>query len=236
MRRPIPAFALMLTLLLSGFSAQAAQPAKISANYALFKDGLEIGAIQETFSSDGKRYKVTSVSTPVGLAAAFIHGTITVNSSGMVTPQGLRPDQASYTRSDKPEKNLNATLDWNMRLLRMQYEGGENTVALEPGTQDRLSVMYQFTFLKPADLKTLTFPMTNGRSLETYRYQLAGTEKIDLPFGRIDTLHLVRQGNADDNRVEVWLARDRRLFPVRLLIVENGGSRLEQTLTRLEFK
>jgi hypothetical protein len=96
--------------------------------------------------------------------------------------------------------------------------------------------MYQFTFLKAANLKTLTFPMTNGRNLETYHYQLAGTEKINVPLGRIDTLHLVRQGNAEDNRVEVWLARDRRLFPAKLLIVENGGSTLEQTLTRLELK
>jgi len=57
-----------------------------------------------------------------------------------------------------------------------------------------------------------------------------------LSLGKLDTLRLVKQREPGDNAVEVWLARDRNFFPVRLLILENDGSKFEQVITRLEFK
>ncbi len=78
--------------------------------------------------------------------------------------------------------------------------------------------------------------MTNGKKIEHYRYELAGRETLATPLGNIDTLHLVKQRDPGENGIEVWLAADRHLFPVKLLILENDGSKFEQVITRLEFK
>ena len=59
---------------------------------------------------------------------------------------------------------------------------------------------------------------------------------IDTPLGKLSTLHLVKQRDAGDNAVDVWLAAERNLIPVKLLIVENDGSKFEQIITQLEFK
>ena len=52
----------------------------------------------------------------------------------------------------------------------------------------------------------------------------------------MNTLRLVKQREPDDNGVEVWLAPERNFFPVKLLILENDGSKFEQVITQLEFK
>jgi hypothetical protein len=78
--------------------------------------------------------------------------------------------------------------------------------------------------------------MTNGRKIENYRYDLAGTETLDTPLGKLKTLHLVKHRDPGENATEVWLAADRNLFPVKLLIVENDGSKFEQVITRLDIK
>jgi hypothetical protein len=96
--------------------------------------------------------------------------------------------------------------------------------------------MYQFMFLPAAKLDSLKFHMTNGKKVEPYRYQLAGRETIDTPLGKLSTLHLVKQRDAGENAVDVWLAAERNLIPVKLLIVENDGSKFEQVITQLEFK
>jgi len=96
--------------------------------------------------------------------------------------------------------------------------------------------MYQFLFLSPEKVQLLEFPMTNGKKIEHYRYELAGHEQIDTPIGKLDTLHLVKKRERDENGIEVWLAGDRHLFPVKVLFLENDGSRIEQVITRLDIK
>jgi hypothetical protein len=118
----------------------------------------------------------------------------------------------------------------------MSFEGRRETAPLEAGTQDRLSAMYQFMFLPAAPSTGFAFPMTNGKKIEHYRYQASGSEQIETPIGKFETLRLVKEREADDNGVEVWLARDRNLFSVRLVIVEKDGTRYEQTIMRLEMR
>lgn len=106
-----------------------------------------------------------------------------------------------------------------------------------PGTQDRISRMYQFLFLSPnAKAKDIAFPMTNGRNLDKYQYVLAGEEQLTLPAGRFNTLHYSKQHKPDEDGTELWLAISKDHFPVRILIEESGGGKMEQQLTRINFK
>ncbi len=215
----------------------AAAPEAIKASYDLFKDGLRVATVQESFQKSGAQYLIVSESTPSELLALFVRTHLKVQSRGTITPQGLRPDQFDYGRLDDARKNVQATFDWPSKQLHMSFEGRKETAPLVAGTQDRLSIMYQFMFLPLDKVKLITLPMTNGKKIEPYRYQVIGTEPVDTPLGRMNTLHLVKQREAgDNNAIEVWLARERNLIPVKLLIVEGDGSKFEQVITRLESK
>ncbi|MNC91270.1 hypothetical protein D3C83_75000 [compost metagenome] len=60
--------------------------------------------------------------------------------------------------------------------------------------------------------------------------------EIDTPLGRMTTLHLVKQRAPDDTETEVWLAPQHHHLPVKILIVENDGTRYEEVMTGLEVQ
>lgn len=217
-------------------AGNASPPASISASYDVYQNGLPVAVVQEVFEKNGAKYRIVSESTPAGLLALFVRTRIRIHSSGAVTPAGLRPEQFDYGRLDDASKNVSAAFDWQAGQLHLTFDDRNETIALPPDTQDRVSLMYQFMFLPAEKFDDLAFHMTNGKKIEPYRYHLAGTELIDTPLGKLNTLHLVKQREPGDNAVEVWVARDRNFFPVRLLILENDGSRFEQVITRLEFR
>ena len=222
-------------LLFTAVQAIAAPPTTVKATFDVFKDGLHVAIANETFERGNGKYKVISEQTPAGLLAMFVRTRIKVSSSGTVTAAGLRPDQFEYGRLDDASKNVSDGFDWDAGLLRMTFDGRSETAPLAAGAQDRLSVMYQFMFLPVERLRDLAFQMTsNGKKIENYRYQLAGNETLDTPLGKLKTLHLVKQREGTDNGVEIWLSVDHNMFPVKLLIVENDGSKFEQLITRLE--
>jgi hypothetical protein len=227
------AFAALAAIPIAGNSSP---PASIKANYDVFRDGLHVAVVQEAFEKNGAGYRIVSESNPAGLLALFVRAMVKIQSSGTVTPAGLRPEQFEYGRLDDASKNVSATFDWQAGQLHMIFDGRNETIALPRDTQDRVSLMYQFIFLPEEKFSNLTFHMTNGKKIEPYRYHLTSREQIDTPLGKIDTLRLVKQREPGDNAVEVWLAPDRNFFPVKLLIVENDGSKFEQIITRLEFK
>lgn len=226
--------ALLLLALVA--AANAAPPTSVRASYDVYKDGTQVAVVQETFEKKGAKYEIVSESNPAGLLALFVRTRIKALSSGVVTQTGLRPEQFDYGRLDDASKNVSATFDWKSEQLRLTFDGRNETVALPPDTQDRVSLMYQFMFLAEGKLDSLEFHMTNGKKVEPYRYQLAGRETIDTPLGKLSTLHLAKQRDAGENAVDVWLAAERNLIPVKLVIVENDGSKFEQVITQLEFK
>ena len=213
-----------------------AAPTAVKASYDVFRDGLYIGVVQETFAHRAGHYQLVSEINPAGIAALF-RGKEKLTSSGTVTHGGLRPEQFAAERSDDPTKNLNTVFDWDTGILHMNFDGREQTAPLANGLQDRASVMYQFLFLKARDVGELRFPMTNGKKIESYHYRLTDKPQLQTALGKLPALHLVKQREQDDdNGVEIWLARDRHLFPLRLLIIENDGTRYEQNITQLEFR
>lgn len=214
----------------------ATPPQSVRATYDVYRDGLHVATTQETYEKNGDRYRVESDSNPAGLLALFVRTKIRVLSAGTVTAAGLQPEKLDYGRLDDASKNVSAAFDWRARELRLTFDGRSETLPLVAGIQDRLSVMYQFMFLSPDKAKLLEFPMTNGKKIERYRYELAGRETLDTPLGKLNTLHLVKHRDPGENGTEVWLAADRNLFPVKLLILENDGTKFEQVITRLEIK
>lgn len=223
-------------LIATPLAARATPPAAVNASYDVYRDGLHVATVEESYENTGARYHIVSHSNPAGLLALFVRAKVKVQSNGAVTPAGLQPEQLQYGRLDDPSKNVSAVFDWQARELHMTFDGRNETVQLPAGTQDRLSVMYQFMFVPADQLRELAFQMTNGRKIEPYRYQLAGSEQLDTPIGKLDTLHFVKQREPGENGTEVWLAPERNLFPVKLLILENDGSTFEQVITQLEFK
>lgn len=229
--------ALLLTsTLLPPASAAVTTPQAVQAQYDLSMNGAAIAVMQETFEIRNGAYQAVSETQAIGVFALVQRRPGRVTSNGEVGSSGLRPKTFDGTRGTGDARRVHAEFDWTTDTLTMSHDGRTDTAALPAGAQDRLSVMYQFLFLDPAKLKDLVFAMTNGRKLDQYRYTIGPDTVIDTPLGRMAVIHLVKQHAAGETATEIWLAREHRLMPVKMRIVEDDGKRYEQVISRLEIR
>lgn len=226
---------LLLAASLPVFAA-VTPPRAVQAQYELSMNGTPIAVMQETFETGNGTYQAASETQAIGLFALAQRRPGRVSSSGEVGNNGLRPKTFDGTRGTGDARRVHAEFDWAAGTLTMSYDGRNETAPVPPGAQDRLSVMYQFLFLDPAKLKDLAFAMTNGRKLDQYRYSIGPDTAIDTPLGRMAVIHLVKQHAAGETATEIWLAREHRLMPVKMRIVEDDGKRYEQVISRLEIR
>ena len=228
--------AMMLALAGACGAAEFTAPQSAAASYDVFRNGWRVAVVSETFEARDGAYRIVSESRAVGLLAVLEKHTLRFVSSGALTPSGLRPQHFEGKRSDADPRQVWADFDWEAGQLTIVHDGRTEILALPPGTQDRISSMYQFMFLPRETLQQLEFSMTNGRKLDHYLYAVQSSGALETRLGRMATLHLVKQHRADESGAEVWLAPQYRFLPVRLLIQEEDGTRYEQVITRLEIK
>jgi hypothetical protein len=216
--------------------AAFATPKAVKASYSGYMNGLPIGSIAEHFEIDGGSYRIVSETKPMGLAAFVQRQPLKFLSRGQVTREGLRPSHFEGRRTPADPPQVTADFDWPNAQLVLKHNGKVESVPVTSGTQDRLSIMYQFMFMPIEKMRQVEFAMTNGRKLDRYRYRITPDVEIDTPIGRVKTLHLVKQREAGDTTTEVWLSTQHRLMPVKLLIVEKDGMRFDQVIQSLELR
>ena len=227
---------LLAALLLAFSMAAFATPSEVTAEYQLTSSGLTIGRVKETFVRRGDTYSIQSVTRSEGVLKVFLDDQMVMQSTGRVVPTGLQPLSFGQHRAKDASRDIDATFDWERGIMRSQYKGERTEVPLPGETQDRISVMYQFMNLTPHG-REVVMPMSNGRKVELYTYRFVAEVRLSTPAGEFDTLHYQRvTASAKESHAELWLAKDRFNFPVRLAFDDPKGLRFEQTLVALQSR
>ena len=211
-------------------------PQEITLGYNVTRSGVAIAVIEERFEAKDGAFHITSDSSAVGLLALFQPRPARFSSSGRVNEHGLRPERFEAGRGPDDLRRVAADFDWRQSRLTVQHDGREDTLPLPAGTQDRLSVMYQFMFIDFGKIAQLEVAMTNGRKLDRYHYIVTPGVEIDTTLGRIATVHLAKRREPGDSGNEVWLSPAHANLPVKMVVTESDGARYEQTITRLNMR
>ena len=185
--------------------------------------------ISYQFKPDGS-YLLKSVAEAKGLAA-FVLSKLTQVSEGVVTERGLKPSSYIYQYGKNKDKSRRATFDWSAGMLTMEAGKKIHAEDLVEGTQDFLSVMYQFMFVPP--LEQMQLAVTDGKKLGHHVYSFEGEETLKTKMGMLRTLHIAKTNADNDRKIDLWLAMDYRHIPVKMRFTEKDGSVIEQTATRI---
>jgi hypothetical protein len=130
-------------------------------------------------------------------------------SEGEISQAGLKPDSYTAWRNDTPRER--AHFDWDNQRLNYGDDGNQS-VALQAGAQDILSLIYQLA------LKGATHPpvqITTGKKV--YQYPLAPSGEADFDTGSGKIHAMVFRAEGDGDRTEFWLARDFASQPIRII-------------------
>ncbi|MFH2134921.1 MAG: DUF3108 domain-containing protein [Pseudomonadota bacterium] len=226
--------ALFITCLSFGLRAETL-PQRIEASYDILKQGIKLAEVSEVFEHKDGRYRIVSVTKPVGLLALFQPETIVVTSEGEVTEQGLQPQHFTHRRTRNSEKNSSADFNWEQHELTLSSQSGIQILSLQPFTQDRLSMMYQFAVQPPYGRLEFRFDMTNGHKVDEYHYQLNPTHTVEVPFGNLRSYYLYTPPQKTKWKSEIWLAIDHGFVPCKVVVTEDDGAKLVQVLHKLNM-
>ena len=236
MRYPVLAAAALLAPVLAIAADLPPAPQSVSASYNVTRNGIHVGVMKELFEAADGRYRIVSESHAVGLLALLAPSPMRVTSNGRLSGMGLTPLHFEGKRGDDDPRQLRADFDWEGGQLKVLRSGKDDVLPLPPGTQDQLSIMYQFMFLAPDGTRELHLSRTTGRRLEQHHYTVRTGVEIDTPLGRMATVHLVRKHTPEESGVEIWLAPHHRYLPMKMLIQDDDGTRYEQLITKLEIR
>jgi len=210
---------LYLTIALSfAFAAQAAPPQRVEVGYQLARDGTVMADVHQQLEHDGRTYRLSETWRGKGIYG--LRGEGHRSSQGAVAADGLRPQKFEDKRPGKDAQ-------------RAEFDPAAKTPTLQQ--QDQLSVFWTFAFAPPRDLVTAN--VSDGKRANPISYKAAGRERVKTPAGEFDALKLVKQkANPQDKATEVWLAVDRQYIPVRILVIDKDGARLDQVAVRISAK
>ncbi len=220
-----------LVLLMVALPVWAA-PKQVEVVYQATRNGQPFATITETYKQENGRYKIESVTQGIGVYALF--GKRVLSSEGEVTAEGLKPSHFELHQGDNAKKSLITDFNWAANQLIMKIKGNSVTANLEPGTQDLSSLLYQFMFVQPTG-EDFSLPVTTGKKLRVYQYKVTERDaELEVPAGKFKTMHLVDSHTEDQK--ELWLGTESHHLPVRLVMRDENGAKIEQSLTSINVQ
>jgi hypothetical protein len=178
-----------------------------------------VGEAVHTLEIDDGRYVLHAVTKTVGLVKLFKSFELIQNSSGSYSKRGLQPEQFVEERKERSGTQSN-TAEFDHAAQRAHFSHGGETV-LPPDTQDILSIMYQFPPLQNVEKAAVS--VSNGKKIERYEFEIVTDEEIETAIGKLLTVRLSKLHGPDEEGLEIWLAREYRLFPVKMRFIEKNG-------------
>ena len=222
-----------ITLLISALAAvaapaHAAPPARIEIAFEMTRNDLAMAETLEQLEHANGRYELVETWTGKGVYALM--GTIKRTSRGLIDARGSRPLEFSDERTGRVPAR--AWFDWDAKTIAMEYREPRRVEPLPPDAQDRLSFLLALSFL-PGRAQSMKFAVFDGRGQSRQEYRVSGREWLKTPAGQFDTVVVERASVNDHDQARLWLAVELGHLPVRLLVVQKDGTRLEQTAVRI---
>jgi hypothetical protein len=192
-----------------------ALPAQLTIDYDL-TSAMADGHAVYSWTRDGDNYRITGEAEAIGFFTLFLEGRVIQESRGIVTPQGLRPRSFTERKPSMPNEGLE--FDWDARQVTFDRHGEKKTEPLADNVVDWLSMLFQ-TAANPPPAASEDYPLLVLTQRRFYRFHLKvlGEEQIEIPLGKVRTLHLRHVDEKDPTEVvDVWLGIEQSYLPVKL--------------------
>lgn len=197
--------------------------------------GLGEGTISLSALPGGNCYRFETVTKPLAIVR-WTYGSPRETSEFCVEDGQIRPRHFEY-HNDKRAKD-GFTLDFDHQAAKVKaIKNGEIKIReLPEQAYDRFLiqlVVRQWVIANAGqpDTPPLEVKMVDHRRIKTYRFEIAGAEKLDTPAGRFDTL-LVQRIDDPDNSLRFWVAPSLGYVPVKVQQIEKGETKLQMLLQK----
>lgn len=175
----------------------------------------------------------------VGVQFLFAHlNLFSIRSEGEIGERGLMPRMATDSRRNRAE----TAIHFDYKANEITLSASNKTMPLLSGAQDAASLLMQLTAIgnaNPAKLKEgneFRIQVAEGRDASEFLFQVVGEESIKSPLsetGELKAIHIARPPRAGsyNSRLDIWLAPEKRWYPVQIRHTESNGNITHQIVT-----
>ena len=202
--------------------------ATIALELTLESNNYKVWATQQWEMADG-RYRVTLVAEAKALF--FTLGSIVLESSGVISDDGLRPERYVDERNKR-----RTTVDFSANEKSAQVEeanGNRKTVALAGQAADIMSLTYDLAFNPDINIGT-PFTLTNRDNVEEIRLVARREEVLTGEAGSVRTRFYDFRRPDGSGGIQVWLAPEFGWLPAKIRILGRDGA-LTMVSTRYDL-
>jgi hypothetical protein len=184
------------------------------------QSGIKVGESVHTLDIINGHYTLKAVAQTTGLVHVFKTYRIEQTSTGIATPQILKPESFTEITTQNNVKETNrGDFDW----VNHKIHFSNGTEATLPGRAlDILSTLYQFPPMRKDD-EIMTINIATGKNIETFRFQVDFEKSLKTEMGILETVHFRRLHNANEEGLEIWFAQAHRLLPVKVRHLDSNG-------------
>lgn len=188
--------------------------------------GMKLGEGVHVWQHDGARYEMSTRLQTTGLAGLLLDFEYEQSSQGLVTERGLRPQR--FLVEQKGRESERATFDWQAgSVLIERRKGRRETASISAGDLDVLSVWHLASLRGGRDLPAELTLISNRRATPA-ALRVAGIEEVELPLGRVKTLHVTLRAPEGKLSIDLWLSETHAWVPVRILMRDDKNQVLDQ--------
>jgi Protein of unknown function (DUF3108) len=200
-------------------STQADALKPFEASYTWVWHGMTVAVSTlklERLQQNGDTWVYVSKSSPRGIGRMFSERPAQ-QSTLQVTETGVRPlhykadDGTSSTKRD-----ADVQFDWDHGRATGIYEDVRVDMPLQPNTQDDLSVQIALMVSLLAGRTADQFLLIDGNSVRGYNYAREGTDALDTPLGKVDTVIFRSWKTGSPRVIRFWCAPSHGYIPVRV--------------------
>ena len=230
----IYSLSLLLLLALPGAGFAAAILAPFEIDYEVSSSGIVgIEMKRRLVQLDNGEYRFESMSHTLRPLSWFVKDRISEISRWQFHEQRLRPLHYQYIRKGgNRDKHSELEFDWQQAMVSDRQRQPVWSHAIEPQTTDELLYQLQLMMDLQAGMKSFNYIVANDGKIRHYEYIRLGTETIDLPLGRYETVKLQR--DTGKRTTTIWCAPALDYMPVRIDLKEKDGSLVRTEATRVK--
>jgi hypothetical protein len=194
-----------------------ALPTEFSARYEVSYSGLTLGEAVVDYRQLGpERYRYSSFTRPLGLASLVVRSEIKEVSEGRITQNGFRPDRYEYDRTGRKAREAELRFDWKQMQVINNTSGEPWKMAIPRDTLDRMASQLQLMYDLANQEEDLTYRIADGGRIKEYTLRTAGRETLQTPYGRLDTVKIVRITDDGQRTTTFWCAPALGYLPIRI--------------------
>lgn len=208
-----------------------------NASFKLTRGSITIGSMDVSLQLQNSGHYIYKTKTrPVRWLGWFFKDNLDESSRGALTNGHIKPATYTYSRTGgKKEKHAELTFNWETMTVENNVDNTPWKMALTEGALDRLVVQLAMMQSLANGKETMSYQIADGGKLKQYSFAVIGTETIDLPAGRFETIKLRKQRSNTKRETLLWCAPALGYLPVRIWQREKDNSEYQSDLASFSY-